>query len=224
MDVLLAIMVFLSLAVITIGIISLLVKLILKNGVSYKTHFKSIGISIGVLIVSFIFIGIIETNNNTATNDDTQPDKVNASPKVENKKNEEKENRVAEENKEDEKPIRSKEINDFVNKIASKTYGTSIKKIIVNENLVTEQKEDFIVLVYLSFDMKNGIERTKEMINMGNNDIGGLVGKNIDNVTELTIFWEVPYHAKGKNVAKANLSRQENKMIFEEEWYDPILR
>nr|WP_088327958.1 hypothetical protein [Bacillus cereus] len=74
--------------------------------------------------------------------------------------------------------------------------GTSIKKIEVNENLGTDNPDDYILLLHLSFDTKNTKQTTKEMIDMHNNEIGVKVAKELKNVQEVAIFWEAPYIQK----------------------------
>lgn len=96
----------------------------------------------------------------------------------------------------------------------------SINDITINENLGTDDENDFVVLAYLSFDVKNTAQTTKKMLNLLNNEIGTNMAK-IDNISELTIFWEVPYLNQSQdNIAKANLLRNDEGLYFEEEWYD----
>lgn len=96
----------------------------------------------------------------------------------------------------------------------------SITSISVNENLGTDEENDFVVLAYLSFDVKNNAKTTKEMLVLLNNQIGANMA-GIDNISELTIFWEVPYlNSSNDNIAKANLLRNDKGFYFEDEWYD----
>ncbi|EOW9530430.1 hypothetical protein ACO11K_004252 [Bacillus cytotoxicus] len=108
--------------------------------------------------------------------------------------------------------------------IVKDLMSISVKKIEVNENLGTDNPDDYILLLYLSFDAKNTKQTTKEMIEMYNNEIGAKVGKSLNNVQELAIFWEVPYHQKDINLAKANLERVGDKMKFKENWIAPALK
>lgn len=109
--------------------------------------------------------------------------------------------------------------------ISSSTSDTkvSINNITINENSGTDDENDYIVLAYLSFDMKNSAEMTKKMLYLLNNEIGANMAE-IDSISELTIFWEVPYlNQLHDNVSKVNLLRNDSGFYFEEEWYDSLI-
>ncbi|MCU5601232.1 hypothetical protein [Bacillus wiedmannii] len=100
----------------------------------------------------------------------------------------------------------------------------TVKESKINEHLGTDNPDDYILLLYLSFDGKNSSQQTKSLIDMYNNEIGARIGQTADKVQELAIFWEVPHIKKGPNLAKANLQRLDDKMVFKEKWIDPILK
>lgn len=100
---------------------------------------------------------------------------------------------------------------------------TSIKEIKVNENMGTDAPDDYIALVYLSFDAQNRKSTTKNVIDLYNNELGAQVAK-IKEVNELVIFWEVPYHLNNINAVKATLKRQGDDMYFESTWIAPALK
>lgn len=113
----------------------------------------------------------------------------------------------------------SSKVKSVIKDSASQTK-VSITSISVNENLGTDEENDFVVLAYLSFDVKNNAKMTKEMLVLLNNQIGANMAE-IDNISELTIFWEVPYlNSSNDNIAKANLLRNDKGFYFEDEWYD----
>ncbi|HDR4423553.1 TPA: hypothetical protein QCP59_004399 [Bacillus cereus] len=114
-------------------------------------------------------------------------------------------------------------IKNNITSIVKELHGVSIKEININENLGTDNPDDYIALVHLSFDAKNSAKTSKNMIETYNNDIGAKVGKSEKNVQELTIFWEVPYHQKDNNLAKANLERVGDNMKFNSQWFAPVL-
>ncbi|MFW5433684.1 hypothetical protein [Paenibacillus apiarius] len=114
----------------------------------------------------------------------------------------------------EEESIKSK-----VEAIAKELYGTSIKEIKVNENMGTDATDDYIVLAYLSFDVKNKAKTTKGVLELNNNELGAKLAE-IENISELAIFWEVPYLKEGSNIAKANLQRTDKGMAFKDVWYD----
>lgn len=118
---------------------------------------------------------------------------------------------------------REEEIKLVIEQIAEEHYdSTSIKKVTVNENLGTEEEDDYLVLVYLSFDAKNTKKTSKRMIEMYGSDLAARLAGEVD-ISEITIFWEVPYLKEGDNVAKFNLQRSGDKMTFKEKWFDPLL-
>lgn len=108
-------------------------------------------------------------------------------------------------------------------RVSDKYSGTVIKKIDINENLGTDDEDDYIVLPHLKWDVKNKPKMTREMLEMYSDDLAATLAKHT-NITEITIFWEVPYHLEGNNVAKMSYSRSGDGMAIEEKWYDPLIR
>lgn len=96
----------------------------------------------------------------------------------------------------------------------------SVQNIFINENLGTEDEADYIALIYLSFDVKNKADTAKKMLDLLNNEIGYNMA-NVSNISEFTIFWQIPYlDDSGNTVAKANLLRNSDGFYFFDEWYD----
>ena len=115
---------------------------------------------------------------------------------------------------------REEEIELLIQDIVEEHYNrTSIKDITINENLGTDEEDDFITLVYLSFDAKNRAKTAKEMIDIYSSDLGARLADEKD-ITEIAIFWEVPYLKEDSNIAKFNLQRVDDKMVFKDKWYD----
>lgn len=83
MEVILGLIIFLSFAIIIICLISLIIKAILKNGASYKTHFISMGISAALLVCSVIFAAL-----DVSGNDDISVDNEVTTQQFANKENE----------------------------------------------------------------------------------------------------------------------------------------
>lgn len=102
--------------------------------------------------------------------------------------------------------------------IINELRTTSVKEIKVNQHMGTDDPDDFLVLIHLSFDAKNTVKTTRDMLDLYNNEIGARLA-DVDRVSELTIFWEVPYLADG-NIAKANLVKVDAGMAFEDVWFD----
>ncbi|MGE7884910.1 hypothetical protein [Bacillus sp. NPDC094077] len=108
--------------------------------------------------------------------------------------------------------------------IAKELMSTSINKIEVNKNVSSNNPNDYDLVLHLSFDAKNTKKTTKKMLETYNNEIGARVGKVLNKVQELTIFWEVPFIQKGTNIVKANLKRSEDNMLFKDTWVASVLK
>lgn len=108
-------------------------------------------------------------------------------------------------------------------RVSDEYRGTVIKKIDINENLGTDDEDDYIVLIHLKWDVKNKPKMTRKMLEMYSDDLAATLAKHT-NITEITIFWEVPYHLEGNNVAKMSYSRSGDGMAIGEKWYDPLIR
>lgn len=125
------------------------------------------------------------------------------------------------------KQAKEEEMKDIENtikdRVSDEYSGTVIKKIDINENLGTDDEDDYIVLPHLRWDVKNKPKMTREMLEMYSDDLAAILAKHT-NITEITIFWEVPYHLEGNNVAKMSYSRSGDGMAIGEKWYDPLIR
>lgn len=108
-------------------------------------------------------------------------------------------------------------------RVSDEYSRTVIKKIDINENLGTDDEDDYIVLPHLKWDVENKPKMTREMLEMYSDDLAATLAKHT-NITEITIFWEVPYHLEGNNVAKMSYSRSGDGMAIGEKWYDPLIR
>lgn len=108
-------------------------------------------------------------------------------------------------------------------RVSDEYRGTVIKKIDINENLGTDDEDDYIVLIHLKWDVKNKPKMTRKMLEMYSDDLAATLAKHT-NITEITIFWEVPYHLEGNNVAKMSYSRSGDGMAIGEKWYAPLIR
>lgn len=118
-----------------------------------------------------------------------------------------------------------KEIEDTVKEKVSDEYAeTSILDLKINENLGTEDNEDdYIVLAYLKWNRKNKAKGTRDMLEMYSDDLAATLAKH-QNIEEITVFWEVPYHLEGNNSVKMSYLRSGEGMAIEDRWFDPVLR
>jgi hypothetical protein len=117
---------------------------------------------------------------------------------------------------------REDEIMIGIEQIVKEQYGsTSIKEIDINQHYGTDDTDDYIALIYLSFDAKNTVGTSKEMIEMYGSDLAARLADEKD-ISEITIFWEVPYLKEGVNIAKFNLVREGEDMVFKDKWFAPL--
>ncbi|MBU3208537.1 YgdI/YgdR family lipoprotein [Clostridium algidicarnis] len=105
--------------------------------------------------------------------------------------------------------------------IVKDMQSTSLKSIQVNDD--AGRGTGYIVLVNLSFDAKNKPKTSKEMIDLHNSKLGEELAK-IKDIQEIAVFWEVPYLNDSGNIAKANLQREGETMVFKEKWYAPVFK
>lgn len=147
--------------------------------------------------------------------------------KEQEKKDKEEEKAVAEEEKRKEEQAKeeadqekeaAEEIADLVKTIVKEDLEkTKVLDVQVNENL-GKADGSYIVMPNLKWTRKNGADRTKEMLEMYSDNIAAkLAGQN--DVSEITVFWEVPYHRKDDNVAKFMYERSGESMIKMDQWF-----
>ncbi|MCY9509145.1 hypothetical protein M5W68_07280 [Paenibacillus larvae] len=98
--------------------------------------------------------------------------------------------------------------------------NTSIKEIQVNEHMGTDDPNDYIVLAHLKFDRENTAWGAKGILGVYADDLAANLADQ-KNVSEVTVFWEVPYLKNGANIAKFNYTRKGDKMNKVDKWYDP---
>lgn len=125
------------------------------------------------------------------------------------------------------KQVKEEEIKDIEktikDRVSDEYYDTVIKKIDINENLGSDEEDDYIVLPHLKWDVKNKPKMTREMLELYSDDLAATLAKHT-NITEITIFWEVPYHLEGENIAKMHYNRVGDGMAIGKRWYDPLIR
>ncbi|MCZ2258074.1 hypothetical protein [Sporosarcina sp. G11-34] len=96
-------------------------------------------------------------------------------------------------------------------------------KVLVNDNMESDTENNFIVLPHLKWDVKNGAKSTREMLEMYSDHLAAKLADESD-VKEITIFWEVPYHLDGENIAKYMYERSGNGMAKVDVWLAPLIR
>lgn len=99
------------------------------------------------------------------------------------------------------------------------TFDTSLKKLELNNNLGTDNTEDYIALIYLSYDQPHSEETTKKWIDEYTSHLAASLTEETD-ITSLAIFWETPRFKDNWNTAKFNLTKKEGEFYFDSENYD----
>ncbi len=105
-----------------------------------------------------------------------------------------------------------------VKEYVSENYSqTNIDSITVNEDLGTDKENDYVVLVYLTWNVKNNGKLSKEMLNMYSSDMAARMYEDLPEVQELAVFWTVPY-LNGK--AKISFERANGGMKYTDKVFD----
>lgn len=106
--------------------------------------------------------------------------------------------------------------------ILKKLSHTEIVGISINDNLGKNDGSK-IALIKLIWHQTNGPELTRKMLRM----YSATIANNFEGekgINEVVIFWEVPYHMEGGNIAKFNYFRQNEEMYVGKEWLAPKIR
>lgn len=79
------------------------------------------------------------------------------------------------------------------NRIGEEYTYSEIDRITINDNLGTDATDDYIALVYITWNQKNSGKTSKEVLKLYSDDLAATIGEQCENVQELAIFWTVPY-------------------------------
>ncbi|QDP99635.1 hypothetical protein FOH38_03155 [Lysinibacillus fusiformis] len=88
-------------------------------------------------------------------------------------------------------------------------------------NYQTEDNK-YIVMPHLKWNVKNGKKTTVEMLEMYNDHIAAKLYEPA--VEEITVFWEVPFHLEGNNIAKFNYTHTTTGMAKNDKWLAYVLK
>ena len=94
--------------------------------------------------------------------------------------------------------------------------NTTINKIDVNEHM-GRNDGTYLVLPHLKWNVKNSAKTTMETLEMYSDHLAAKLADD-KNVSEITVFWEVPYHSEGNNVAKFMYERYGDGMAKVDKW------
>lgn len=69
----------------------------------------------------------------------------------------------------------------------------SIDGITINDNAGSDADGDYIALVNVTFNQKNKADTAKEVLSLYSSDLAATLGTESPSVSEVAIFWSVPY-------------------------------
>lgn len=95
---------------------------------------------------------------------------------------------------------------------------TSITNIRVNEDMSADE-ERYIVLVDLSWSVKNTPGTTKDMLDMYSDHLAAKLTDH-KSIYELVLFWTVPYHKEDDSILKRTYENKEKGMYLTDEVKD----
>ncbi len=101
--------------------------------------------------------------------------------------------------------------------MASRYDSTDTESISVNANLGTENPDDYVALVYLTWNVKNTPDTTKDMFAMYSEDFAARIVQELPNVSEFCVFWTVPYYSESDVIAKYAYQRENGGMYETDE-------
>lgn len=114
-------------------------------------------------------------------------------------------------------------IQNEINRIVSEDFNkTDINKVDVNLNAGRDDGS-YIVLPHLVWNVKNREGMTRDMLKQYSDHLAATLA-DIDEVSEITVFWEVPYHKENTNIAKYEYNRLAEGMAIGDIWHDIIIR
>lgn len=99
-------------------------------------------------------------------------------------------------------------------RIKTEYEKTDINNITVNENLGTEESDDYILLIDLTWNRMNGVDMTKDMIRMYCDDLSAYTVKENSKIQEITLFWTIPYHQEEGVSAKCSYEQRNGGMYL----------
>ena len=100
--------------------------------------------------------------------------------------------------------------------IADDLSNVTIKKIDINEHM-GRNDGTYIVLPHLKLDAKNSANKTFKILEQYSDHLAAKLA-DITEVSEITVFWEVPSHLEGDNVAKFMYERSGDGMAKVDKW------
>lgn len=173
-----------------------------KDTTSNKPFYKRVWF--WVVVVVLILIVIIASGSDSNNIDKAKDDENNTSSSIEKYLD-----KPYDENSEEMKIAKT-----AFDRIQSKFEDTDITKITVNENSGTDNPDDYVLLVNLTWNRKNKEDTTKEMMRMYCDDLAAYTVESNSKVQEVALFWTIPYHKEDGVSAKCSYEQKNGKMIL----------
>lgn len=124
---------------------------------------------------------------------------------------------------EQEELTREEEIQAFVQSIVDE----DLNRTVINSNDVNynagQDDGTYLALPKLTWEVKNSADTTRDMLKQYSDHLAAKLAEESD-ISDVTVFWEVPHHKEGDNVAKFEYSRQDDGMAIGDVWYDELIR
>jgi hypothetical protein len=96
--------------------------------------------------------------------------------------------------------------------VAQHYTSTDVSSVTVNENYGTDEDGDYVLLVYLTWNVKNSVDMTNKMLAMYSEDFAARVGTDIPKVNDFAVFWTVPYYSETRTAVKYSYLRNGDGM------------
>lgn len=111
---------------------------------------------------------------------------------------------------------RENKVKTTINNRIKEYTNTTIQEVEVNSNAGTSDPDDFIVLIYLRWGTKNGINMTKTMLEMYSDDMAATLADKYEDASKIVLFWEVPYLLDKGTCAKYSFDAKNGKAYSDE--------
>lgn len=96
--------------------------------------------------------------------------------------------------------------------IADNFTATDVDRVTVNEDYGTDADDDYILLVYLTWNVQNSVKMTNKVLAMYSEDFSARIGESLENVQEVALFWTVPYYSETSTSVKYAYERRGDGM------------
>lgn len=114
-----------------------------------------------------------------------------------------------------------KKLQDYAANIILENYSdTDIDTLSINDNLVTDEPDDYIILANLTWNVKNSASTSKDVLELYSEDFAAQIGRDQPSVKEISIFWTVPH--LNNATAKWSYERSDSAMYLSDNMMDSV--